>query len=351
MKSKASFHHRSFMRQLRFEGLEGRVLMAADLDDTLSESVVLGSISTTPRFVSDSISPDTDVDMYRFTVAAGQVVDFDIDTAANGPAGLGSYLRLFNASGQQLAFNDNAIAPGESPGFDAYLRFTFTQAGTYFLGVSNFNNASYNALTGNGDVAGGLYATGAYQLIVQALPVDTNDALAEALFLGPASTTPRSVSEAISPDVDVDMYRFTATAGQVIDIDIDTPQNGPGGLGSFLRLFNASGQQLASNNDAAAPGETSVGFDAYLRFNVGVSGTYYVAVSNANNTQYSPINGAGDLAGGLHSVGSYQLDLTVVPSPVADPDDSLAEATLLGPISATPTVLNEAVSPDTDVDM
>jgi hypothetical protein len=28
------------------------------------------------------------------------------------PAGLGSYLRLFDAQGQQLAFNDNARAPG-----------------------------------------------------------------------------------------------------------------------------------------------------------------------------------------------------------------------------------------------
>ncbi len=63
--------------------------------------------------------------MISFTVTAGQVVDFDIDTATNGATGLQSYLRLFNSSGTQLAFNDDATAPGESTaGFDAFIRHT-----------------------------------------------------------------------------------------------------------------------------------------------------------------------------------------------------------------------------------
>ena len=33
----------------------------------------------------------------------------------------------------------------------------------------------------------------------------------------------------------LDIYSFTVTAGQVVDFDIDTSTNGPGGLGSFLR--------------------------------------------------------------------------------------------------------------------
>ncbi len=63
--------------------------------------------------------------MVRFTVTAGQTVDFDIDTTTNGGTGLQSYLRIFNSSGAQLAANDNATAPGEGTvGFDAYLRYT-----------------------------------------------------------------------------------------------------------------------------------------------------------------------------------------------------------------------------------
>ncbi len=62
------------------------------------------------------------------------------------------------------------------------------------------------------------------------------------------------------------MYRFTVTAGQLVDFDIDTTLNGQGGLGSYIRLFDSQGQQLAANNDGAAPGENTIGFDAYLRY-------------------------------------------------------------------------------------
>ena len=210
---------------------------------------------------------------------------------------MGSYVRLFNTQGQELASNNDAMAPGENLiGFDAYLRFTFATAGTYYIGVSNYNKTQYDPLTGNGDTAGGRYSIGDYQLIVQTAPVppeDTDDSLSEALSLGAISTTAQTVDASITPDVDVDMYRFTVAAGQVVDFDIDTTLNGLGGLGSYLRLFDAQGQQLAFNNDATAPGENEVGFDAYLRHTFSSRGTFYVGVSNFNNTQYDPITGMG----------------------------------------------------------
>ena len=36
------------------------------------------------------------------------------------------------------------------------------------------------------------------------------------------------------PDIDVDVFRFTVTAGQTVDFDIDTTQNGAGGVNSYL---------------------------------------------------------------------------------------------------------------------
>ncbi|MEI7461357.1 MAG: DVUA0089 family protein [Pirellula sp.] len=325
-----------------------------DTDDSISEAIALGTVSTTPTTVSDMISPDVDVDIFKFNVTANQIVDFDIDTVLNGPGGLGSHIRLFNSQGTQLAFNNDAAAPGETVGLDSYLRYTFSTAGTYYLGVSNSNNASYDPVTGNGDTPGGQNSTGSYQLIVQAIVASTNDpddAISEASVLGAASTTPISVSNSISPDVDVDMFQFGVTAGQVVDFDIDTVLNGPGGLGSFIRLFNAQGVQLAFNDDGMAPGESSVGLDAYLRFTFATTGTYYLGVSNSSNSAYDPLTGNGDTAGGSNATGAYQLIVQAVVISANDPDDSISEANALGVVSTTPISVSNSISPDIDVDM
>ncbi len=265
-----------------------------DSDDAISEAVSLGAVSTTAVSRSGTISPDTDVDMFSFTVTTGQVVDFDIDTTINGSGGLGSYLRIFNAQGQELAFNNDGSAPGEgAPGFDAYVRYTFGAGRNLLRCVSNANNISYDPSTGNGDTTGGANATGDYQLNVQALPVDTDDSFTEASVLGAISTTAIITNGTINPDIDVDMYRFTVTAGQVVDFDIDTATNGGNGLNSFLRVFNAQGVQVASNDNATAIGEATLGFDAYLRVTFANAGTYYVGVSNFSNTGY---DGATEMA-------------------------------------------------------
>lgn len=323
-----------------------------DPNDTIAEATSLGALTTSPVTVNASITPDTDVNMVGFSVTAGQVIDFDIDTALNGTGGLGSYIRLFNTQGTQLAFNNDGLAPGESVlGFDAYLRYTFDTAGTYYLGVSNFNNIQYSPVTGDGDVSGGQNTIGSYQLIVQALPIDTNDSISEALSLGGVSTTPITVNASIVTDIDVNMVSFFVTAGQEVDFDIDTPLNGPGGLGAFIRLFNASGQQIAFNNDAAAPGENVVGYDAYLRYSFATGGTYYLGVSNLNNVAYDPLTGNGDTAGGLHSIGAYQLIIQTAPAVVVDPNDTISEAALLGNVSTNPMTVSGSISPDTDVNM
>jgi hypothetical protein len=147
------------------------------------------------------------------------------------------------------------------------------------------------------------------------------------------------------------MFRFTVNAGQVVDFDLDTALNGPGGLGAYLRLFNAQGQQLAANDNAAAPGEGGVGFDPYLRFTFTVAGIYTIAVSNSTNINYDPITGSGDIAGGQNSTGDYQLIINTPGAAPNDPDDTLAESQVLSPPSATPVTVNGDISPDIDVDM
>jgi hypothetical protein len=131
-------------------------LVRLDSDDQISEASQTSVGST----FSSAIEAPKDVDMVKFTVWRGQRVGFDVDRAAGST--LDSFIRLFNAQGVQLASNNDGAAPGEGGSTSAYLEFTFSTAGTFYLGVSANPNRTYNPRTGTGDVAGG--STGGYRL-------------------------------------------------------------------------------------------------------------------------------------------------------------------------------------------
>jgi len=129
-----------------------------DTNDQIPEAIPV-RVGATAR---QDVSPERDADLYRFAARTGQRVGFDLDRAPR--SALDSVLRLFDATGRQLAFNDNARAPGEtqaSAGAESYLEYTFSKAGTYYIGVSGRGNAAYNPVTGAGDAPG---ATGSYLL-------------------------------------------------------------------------------------------------------------------------------------------------------------------------------------------
>lgn len=313
-------------RGLRVESLENRNLLAADLDDSLSEARPLGLVSEQPMSVAADISEATDVDMVRVTLGSGQSIDIDVDTPTNGPGGLGGFLRVFNEQGLEVAFNNDAMAPDDGAiGFDPYIRFTAQQNGNYYIAVSNWANTLFDPIGGEGDMAGQEHATGSYVMTVKGVPqFDSDDAISEAIALGGAGPTRYSVDGMIDSDIDVDMYRIELGNGQDVEFDIDTVANGPGGLGSYLTLFDANGNFVASNDDGVAPGET-LGFDAYLRLSVAMGGPYYLAVSNYGNTSFSPITGDGDTGGSMYATGTYRLTIgEVLPGSVITASDMAA---------------------------
>ena len=93
------------------------------------------------------------------------------DSTFDRPSGsFDSYIRLFNSVGVELAHDndgDDGDAPGESGSVESYLEYTFTSGGTYYLGVSGYDNKSYNAISGEGDISG---STGAYSLTLTDIP-------------------------------------------------------------------------------------------------------------------------------------------------------------------------------------
>jgi hypothetical protein len=310
--------------------IDGPNVAGGDSDDQLTEArslAVNGSIT-------DSISSATDVDLYKITVAAGQKVTMDVDRTTS--SSLDSYLRVFNASGSQVKSNNDANAPGETATTpkESYISYTFSTAGTYYVGVSGNANSAYSATTGSGDVSG---STGGYKLTLTAsvvAPADSDDQTTEARSLAVGS----SVSDSISTTTDVDLFKFTAKAGQKLGFDVD-PASGST-LDGYLRVFNSSGSRIAGNDNRAAPGET-LGKSPYHEYTFATAGTYYVGVSGAPNSSYSVTTGFGDVVG---STGGYKLFLVNLTPAAASVAGTSLTALSLRPVGAqllgeAPTIL------------
>jgi hypothetical protein len=81
--------------------------------------------------------------------------------------------------------------------------------------------------------------------------VEPNDTLLTAIAVPPASgrvALEGTIGDGPAAIRDVDLYRVSLAAGQTLTVDIDAKKL-PGGstLDSFVRIFSASGRQLASN--------------------------------------------------------------------------------------------------------
>jgi pimeloyl-ACP methyl ester carboxylesterase len=148
-----------------YEGayIDDILLVGDDPNDQISEAAFIGAITRTRTFSGQLNSP-TDVDMVSFTVSGGQRISFDIDRTNS--SNLDSVLRLFDSSGIQLpgGSNDNGRGPGETSSVESYLEYTFTNSGTYYVGISSYPNTNYSSATGTNDAPGS--STGGYVLVV-----------------------------------------------------------------------------------------------------------------------------------------------------------------------------------------
>ncbi|MEB3358323.1 MAG: S8 family serine peptidase [Synechococcales bacterium] len=252
----------------------------------------------------------SDVDLYRFQVTTSGPVTLTLEADPTQPQDVDTYLRLFNASGQELAADDESGAGGFSQ-----LTIALTP-GTYYAGVSGDPNRTYSPTTGSG-VAG---AMGAYRLRFSTQGSDADGVLTGATAITPGSESePQRLSGVIGQDgttpvqlADVDIYRVQAPSSGRLLLDIDTPYASGQFVDSYLRVFNASGQEVGFNNDGLAvnglgdrtefatvsgqvyrnpadpttwEGHTS---DSFLEVAANQGETYYIAVSGQSNRTYAP---------------------------------------------------------------
>ncbi len=120
----------------------------------------------------------------------------------------------------------------------------------------------------------------------------------------------RTFTEAVGSDGarntganDVDIYRFEVTVGGLVTVET--------GLGvgasadTVLRLFDASGAPIASNDDAP-------GLGGFSRLSVQLApGVYHVGVSGKGNASYNPASDAGRSGGTVAAQGSYTLSFSL----------------------------------------
>ena len=168
-------------------------LIETEANDTIPTAFVTGLSAAQPTFsISaeiaahgeglEAVDTSEDIDLYAVDLQAGDTISVDVDaieyeiTGLIVPQRLDSVLRLFNADGDELLTADNVAAPDEADtaNGDAYLTFTAETAGTYYVGVGQLGNTTYDPFTsgsGSGIVnpAAGIN-TGAYSLDINLTP-------------------------------------------------------------------------------------------------------------------------------------------------------------------------------------
>jgi len=123
---------------------------------------------------------------------------------------------------------------------------------------------------------------------------------------------------------DVDLYKFVPTASGPYDIRTDTSQEGS--ADTYLRLFDANGNQLASNDNASDATTAS-----FIRASLTAGQTYYIGVSGTANSSYDPVSGAGTTAG---ATGTYGLSIASANIPAI---------TVSNPAPASPSISGASV--------
>ncbi len=223
--------------------------------DGAPTGVVLGSIG----FDQQADIGPTDVDLYRVQMLSPGTLTVTTDTHPTDPDDFDTILRLFDSNGVELTVNDDI-----QPGVETFSQISTDLApGTYFVGVSGFNNDQYNPNQAGGGVAG---ATGNYSLLFSLTNPDPNGLLTGAVpvnlggggepeffngFIGADFGEPVGVA-------DVDLFRLVVPDDGTLLIDIDTPFVEGEFVDSFLRVFDSAGNELAFSDD-----ELSVDIDGF----------------------------------------------------------------------------------------
>ncbi|HRK32336.1 MAG TPA: pre-peptidase C-terminal domain-containing protein, partial [Tepidisphaeraceae bacterium] len=246
---------------------------------------------------------DRDVDILKIRPTTDGILEIRADSfdLAGNPNPLDTLITLFDGGGTRLAQLDDTSTSG-----DPVLRISVPKNRDYYAAFSAKGNDSFNPFILGSGASG---ATGQYRINIQMLGGGVVAGLSDdTITSGAVRTVSLGTTIAASigyddtlvrGDADVDLYRFVAPANGLVELRAFT-QNAFG-ADTFLRLFNANGSLIASNdNDGADTVNSRIQFSA-------TSGTvYFIGVSGKGNSSYNASTGAGATNG---SGGNYVLSV------------------------------------------
>ena len=176
---------------------------------------------------------------------------------------------------------------------------------TMVLAAAGFRDTSGNFL--NGNTAGGEDYTYTFSVVPTTGAYEQNDTLIQATTVDYAATGSARFSgvtlgDGLSGQADVDIFKLDLPRGGLITLETVAQRlSVSSAFDSFLRLFDANGNELASNDQFA-------GNDSFIDFFVATGGIYYVGVSGFGNEDYDPTVSGAPVS---QSRGVYDLVITV----------------------------------------
>ncbi|MGL6196236.1 MAG: choice-of-anchor Q domain-containing protein [Thermoguttaceae bacterium] len=279
--------------------------------DQISKAEKITFTEETPYTKIDKIGNGlygkTDVDLFEFEVSATDIASHNTFTfttdAVEGGVSFDSYLKLFDANGKLIVYNDDISVSNRYSKIE--WTPTLSDVGKkYFVGVSSYGNRNYNSTTENSGPGG---AIGDYMLTVNnsAVGAEPGDTIKSAWEIDFDANDTFTIQDRIGNGAfgrqDIDLFRFDVTAadiGRMYTFTTSRPSEEVALFDTYLRLFDANGNELVSNDDFGGTRYSQIEWEA------ATAGTYYVGVSSYGNRRYTPGTTASGPGG---STGEYEL--------------------------------------------
>ncbi|MBI2807180.1 MAG: S8 family serine peptidase [Planctomycetes bacterium] len=263
-----------------------------------------------------------DVDVFKLTLQTPGQLDFLTEVIPGGTE-FDAYLRVFDASGNEIASNDDA-----EPGVILYPALTTgaLPAGIYYVGLSSFDNGAYSIVNGSGRANGG--SSGDYRVTVTTFNADPNGVIQGAVpidlsspnFVWPSDSpaaqngifVANKVSSLIDSDpnplypsdpsrfperlqigpTDVDIFKIVAPDTGRLFVDVEAlAVYGQDAVDSYVKIF-----RLEANGSVTLVGENDddgQSTDSFVALDVEIGRTYFVALTTFGNRDFNPFDPSG----------------------------------------------------------